>query len=311
MSIDLGLARAICSCPEVQKAIGDTKHPCFKVVQQQTLLIASEVERQRPEPWIGTMSKASLLFVSSNPSISEDPEDLREDFPTNSMSPDDSADYFLNRFNPALENVHATFGHAVEPDFLTRSKDGEYRSGTKSPKRPQNTWAKTHERAIELLGTSAHPHLDYALTEIVHCKSKNGIGVVAKASSFCINKWMTDIFALSPAKVVILFGGKVRDQFAKPFLGASADFGLDNNYDALNQSQRSKRDIIWSDMGGKPRVIVFNWHPTAYKSDSSKILKDVYGEKIVNWLSSVIRGNAPVPTSMSELKNRIEEIFND
>lgn len=311
MTEDLRLAALICSCNEVEKAIGDRKHPCFRVVEQQTLLIASETERQRPEPWIGTISRARLLFVSSNPSISEEPGKLREDFPTNSMEQDESAEFFINRFNPKLEKVHATFGHKVEPDFLTRSKDGEYRSGMKNPKESQKTWLKTHDRAMELLGTSAHPHEDYALTEIIHCKSKNGKGVVAKASSLCICKWMTDIFALSPARVVVVFGQKVRDQFAKPFLGAPKDFGLDKNYEDLSQLQRSMRDIIWTDFGGVSKIVLFNWHPMAYKNDSTKILKEVYGDKVVTWLASVIGGISVPPRSSEELKEVIVQLFNE
>ena len=164
---------------------------------------------------------------------------------------------------------------------------------------------------MELLGESAHPHEDYALTEIIHCKSKDGKGVVAKASSFCVTKWMSEIFELSPAKVVIVFGGKVRDQFAKPFLQAPDNFGLDTNYEKLSQLQRSTRDIIWTDFGGKSRIVVFNWHPTAYKSDSSKILKEVYGERVVNWLSSLITRGAAVPNSNEELKEIIAQLFNE
>jgi hypothetical protein len=192
-SAEFQLAGAIASCTSVHEAIANPNHPCSKVVREQSKLIDVELKRQRPEPWMGGLAKADLLFVSSNPSINEDPYPLGEVFPTYEWSETDSADFFVNRCNPDSEKVKVTFGTDSQPNFLTLCYDGEYRSGVSNPKRPQPTWKNTHDRAVELLGADAHPHFNYAITEIVHCKSKDAIGV-QEASSHCVQKWMNSIF---------------------------------------------------------------------------------------------------------------------
>lgn len=189
MSEDLELATAICSCPEVGRALESRSHPCRSVVFEQNRIISIELDRQRPEPWVGTLSKARLLFLSSNPSISEDPGEEREDFPTYRWQPDVAGSFFVERFNQDHSPVHATFNYKGEPNFLTRSIDDKYRSGTEDPKRPQDTWRGTHDRAKELLGANCHPHTDYAITEIVHCKSKKPAGSRRRVSAASIIGW--------------------------------------------------------------------------------------------------------------------------
>jgi hypothetical protein len=47
-------------------------------------MVATDAQmRQRPEPWIGNIETARVLFLSSNPGLSDDPNIAeREDFPT-------------------------------------------------------------------------------------------------------------------------------------------------------------------------------------------------------------------------------------
>ena len=169
---ELELAKQICDCPEVELAIGNPQHPCSEVVAEQTKLIElgifSKHDRQRPEPWIGPILSAPLLFISSNPSISDEAGNVREDFPTYGWNPEMSADFFVNRFNNEINPMHATFNHPTEPNFLVRCLDGEYRSGMKQQKSPQSTWNSIYNRAQELLGPAANPNENYALTELVH-----------------------------------------------------------------------------------------------------------------------------------------------
>ena len=285
------LALAISSCTEVCTALREKDHPCYKVVHEQTKLIEVEIKRQRPEPWMGALAKANLLFVSSNPSINEDPYPLGEVFPTYEWSESDSADFFTKRCDPEEKEVKVTFNKKGQPNFLTLCYDGEYRSGVSNPKRPQPTWKNTHDRAVELLGSVAHPHHNYAITEIVHCKSKDAKGV-KEASSFCIEKWMGPIFITSPAKVVILLGSKVRDYYAKPVLGAPQNFGDSEKYAELSQKERALRDIFVETVGGINRVFVFNWHPV---HAGLRVFRKVYGDKLVDWLTATLEGKAEVP----------------
>lgn len=302
---DKELALNIGSCPEVQVALKNASHPCHKVVSEQNGIIELEIHRQRPEPWIGSLATAKLLFLSSNPSISDDLGVTREDFPTYQWTNEQAADFFVNRFNPDVEPVHVTFNHEIEPDFLTRSLDGEYRNGIKNPKKSQPTWKQTHARAIELLGKEAHPHLNYAITEIVHCKSKDARGVEA-ASTLCIEKWLEKIFQTSPASIVVALGSKVRDYFLHPILSFDSEFGLHKGYSSLSQEIRSLRDIRLTDFGGSSKLIVFNWHPTAMEL---KPLNEVYGEKVTNWLSSIVLGVGTIPNSKEELEITIKKFF--
>ena len=302
--IELRLAGGIASCPAVQDALSNKSHPCHKVVHEQTKLIDVEIKRQRPEPWMGGLAKANLLFVSSNPSINEDPHPLGEVFPTYEWSEADSANFFVNRCDPEDKDVKVTFKKPGQPDFLTLCYDGEYRSGVSNPKRPQPTWKNTHDRAVELIGNSAHPHHNYAITEIVHCKSKDAKGV-AEASAFCIEKWMNPIFTTSPARVVVLLGSKVRDYYAKPVLGAHEDFGSSTGYGDLSQKERALRDVFVETVGGVNRVFVFNWHPV---HAGMRVFRKVYGDQLVDWLTAILEGEASVPEK-NELRSKLMSFF--
>jgi hypothetical protein len=303
-SSEENLAGRISSCPSVQIAINNKNHPCHKVVNEQTKLIDIEIKRQRPEPWMGGLAKANLLFVSSNPSINEDPYPLGEVFPTYEWTESESAEFFTKRCDPNEKDVKVTFGKQGHPNFLTLCYDGQYRSGVANPRRPQPTWKNTHDRAVELIGTNAHPHHDYAITEIVHCKSKDAKGV-AESSQYCIDQWMEPIFQISPAPVVILLGSKVRDFYAIPQLGAVDEFGSFQGYGKLSQKERSLRDIFVSTTGGKERVFVFNWHPTFA---GLRIFRKVYGDQVVNWLTDVINEKQKVPQK-KDLPNLINSFF--
>ena len=298
------LAGQIASCPSVQDALKNSEHPCRKVVHEQSKIISLEINRQRPEPWMGGIGTAKLLFISSNPSINEDPFPLGEVFPTFEWSEQDSADFFVDRCNPDKVPVSISFNKSGEHNFLTLCHDGEYRSGISNPKRPQPTWKNTHDRAKELLGEIAHPHFNYAITEIVHCKSKDAKGV-EEASKFCTDNWMDAVFKLSPATVVILLGSKVRDFYAIPILGVPSDFGQWAGYESLTQEERALRDIFVEKIGGKDRIFVFNWHPTFA---GLRIYKKVYGETLVNWLTSVIEEKTVVPAK-ENLRQTIKGFF--
>ena len=298
------LVLKVSNCFEIPLALQGQSHPCREVVLEQNSFIANESERQRPEPWVGNLETGKVLFISSNPSISLDPGLEREDFPNFQTKPEIASNFFLERFKPDLDQVHATFKHPTEPNFLTRSLDGKYRSGTKNPKKPQSTWANTHRRAVEILGTNCHPHFDYAITEIVHCKSKDAAGV-ANASRRCINNWMNQILELSTAKTIILFGSKVRDHFALPVLNFEDNFGSSKDYVKLKPLERSLRDIQISNFGGKQRLYVFNWHPVAPKM---RKLETVYGNKTLKLIQEITLGNQSIPENQQELINLLMEI---
>jgi hypothetical protein len=297
------LAKSICDCPEVARALNDVSHPCNKVVAVQNAIASVDPElRQRPEPWIGNIGDCKLLFLSSNPGISDDPViEHREDFPTYRLSPEESADFFVNRFNQKNIPIHATFRHPTEPDFLVRCFDGEYRSGMKKEKQSQSTWKGIHAMAVDVLGNQCDPNKDYALTEIVHCKSKMAEGV-SEASEMCVNNWLPRILGASSAKVIVIVGSKVRDNFAIPQLNFREDFGSDKQkvYKSLSKQERAIRDIQISNFGGFNRLYFYTFHPT--HAISPNRLQDMYGEEVVLWIQRITSGRDSLPTSDSSLK---------
>ena len=307
------LAQKICNCPEVSIALTDKKHPCHKVVNVQNEMISEAPDtRQRPEPWIGNLASAKVLFLSSNPSISDNPDiSVREDFPTYAMSVDQSADYFVNRFNPDIQPPHATFKTDSKSDFLYRCNDGEYRGKGGKKNVPIETWQEIHNRAMEILGTNCHPHLDYALTEVVKCKSKGEVGVKS-ASQKCVDTWMAKVFDSSTARIVVVVGRHSRDNFAHKIEGIPSDFGTSpSTYSELGPKKRCIRDMKVSNFGGKPRIYLFNWHPTGMIPNKTEMiqLRKVYGEEMVNWLSDVANSRVEVPKDNDELLKIINRLF--
>jgi len=291
----LRLAEEVCDCPEVANALRSSSHPCHEVVTVQGLTM-ERATRQRPEPWFGNLQAAKVLFISSNPSINEDPGDQREEFPTYEWEPERAAQFFVERIT-TRDDSPVTFGHPAEKNFLTRCLDGQYRSGVTQPKKPQPTWNNTHERALELLGPNADPRSNYAITEVVHCKSSMGRGVEASAG-FCTDTWMRRILEASAANVVVLLGRHVRDKFAFARLDPPPDFGNGSSYAAMQPIDRCLRDTFVSDYGGRNRVYLFNWHPTAMKL---RTLSKVYGPAAVQALHHVAQGSVPVPASSESL----------
>jgi hypothetical protein len=306
----LELAKSICACTEVGLALNDKNHPCHKVVMtQQEMIQGDESVRQRPEPWIGNLENSKVLFISSNPSISDDPDiSIREDFPTYATSEDDSAQFFVNRFNSEDGAPHATFNYQDRSNFLYRSNDGKYRGKGNSFDKPIETWQGVYERAKEILGEGCDPAENYALTEVVKCKSKAEVGV-KKASANCIDQWMHKVMQISPANLVVVIGAPARDIFAHKLADLGSEFGADSKgYQKLGQRGRALRDIKISDFGGKRRIYIFNWHPTSMIPNKSELLqfRNAYGPGLVEWLSSIANGEVAIPTSPEALQSIIE-----
>lgn len=67
-------------------------------------------------------------------------------------------------------------------------------------------WREVRGRAAELYQReNVKPGLDYALTEVVHCKSRNNVGV-ASAVDECANLYLDRVLSSSAAKIVVTLG---------------------------------------------------------------------------------------------------------
>jgi hypothetical protein len=182
------------------------------------------------------------LFISSNPSI----DDL-EEYPDRFWGSDRIIDFFNNRFTSDAVWV----------------RDGLYalrRDGSRSPW--VRFWAAARSRASEVLDKSREqivPGIDFALTEVVHCKSRKEEGV-REAQMCCAERYLERVLSLSPAKVIIVYGKRAENAIRNYF---SAKMGtLPNN--------------VWHlSIGRQSKMLVFLPHPN--ESGSRKALQENVG----------------------------------
>lgn len=108
-------------------------------------------------------------------------------------------------------------------------------------------WISIRARARELL-PNAIPGEDYAITEVVHCKSRGEEGV-AEAADECISRHFDNVMSVAAAPVVVALGA-----FAwKRFL------------DGLSPP----KGPIDLDLGGQRRTVVFLPHPSSFVGPKS------------------------------------------
>lgn len=149
-----------------------------------------------PEPWSGHIERAPILFVSSNPSI-----DRAEAYPAGGWDDARRADFFAGRFDqrpvPWIDDRMRPLLATTPP----RRRD-----------RGVSFWSAARKRASDLLERQAEPGRDFALTEVVHCKSESEHGV-AEAFPQCAETWLRPVIRIAAARVIVLFGAYARRAF--------------------------------------------------------------------------------------------------
>lgn len=210
------LLRAITYCPEIPKARADANHRCHEIVCFQWADAF-----QAPEPWRGHIDTALILFVSSNPGFRKGPA-----FPPADWATERIAEYYEGEF----AKVVASAGNQVP------------------------FWSAIHSIAAAIYGHEVVAGKDYALTEIVHCKSTGEKGV-NKAQPFCPNKWLDLVMEQSGAKIIVLLGRHARDHCAARW--------------RLNKSERVKFGVP---VAGRERAIVILPHPNAREERKVEVL---------------------------------------
>ncbi len=215
----------IARCPVVQHCIDKptSDHPCFTIVHSQGSV--SVDDHQVPEPWSGHINRAPILFVSSNPSISN-----KDIFPTGQWSDEDIVDFFNNRFGGGMQQWIRDGTKAI-------GEDSVHLHATKF-------WAGVKQRAIELLEQDIEPGIDYALTEIVHCKSEYEIGV--RKAHFCVSRYLSRALSMSGASIVVVLGKRAREAL-------KTEFGIPTDGTMHGPAR------VW----GRERIITFLPHPNA------------------------------------------------
>jgi uracil-DNA glycosylase len=196
---------------------GDASHPCATIVRSQHV---SGDDFQLPEPWRGQIDKARILFLGSNPSIGDDRYALQ----TSTRA-------------QVWESQQLAFGGGSRPYVIDGIRTTKPNG---SPDRVVRYWSSIRARARELI-PGAVPGEDYAISEIVHCKSKGEEGV-AEAAETCYAMHMSAVFSVATAKVVIVLG-----KFAKELIGAVPAPLVPSRLE----------------LGGRIRTLLFLPHPNA------------------------------------------------
>ena len=200
------IALEIASCCEVPEALKDSSHPCHDVVGWQSKQWSSPIlqiensQMHRPEAWTGDIVNAPILFLSSNPSFDAEenyPNWNAKEWPLTKVS-----DFAVNRFTSNIERGYGA-SDGLSPDKIDRTID---KNGQLSDKVYYWGWARRmvayiHGKNIEEVSA----HSDYAMTEIVHCKSEKESGVeIARAK--CKEKYLEKILAIAKAQLIIVDG---------------------------------------------------------------------------------------------------------
>ncbi|MBL8089373.1 MAG: hypothetical protein JNJ43_03545 [Anaerolineales bacterium] len=237
-------------CPIVKLVFESrSNHPCRKIIESQN--ISSLSEFQLPEPWNGQIESAPVLFLSSNPSI-----DFTEDYPTWSSSDPIIEDFFYNRFG-------GRYKEWVKDGKRSLKKDGSYSKAIKF-------WAEIQKRSEELFQREVIPGVDHVLSEIVHCKSRDEIGV-DDAMDFCSTRYLKEILSISKSIVVVLLGDKANMVFKKTFNISDRDINSSNLVNVMN----------------KERYVCFLPHPNARKK---RKFESILSTEVLSSLRLVIQG---------------------
>lgn len=254
----MDLLLEIARCPLVAHCLnGATDHPCATIVHSQG--VASPDEFQSPEPWSGHLAAAPLLFLSSNPSIRPNGP---HQYPRASWDDASIHAYFESRFggSPLSSVTNGIYDHLP--------------GGERSRKWTQY-WASVRGRAAELLEKPRHevvPGRDYALTEVVRCKSREEIGVES-ALTTCADQYLEPTLHHAAALIIVV-------------MGAPAERVMRERYQ-LGWTQRLYGPLT---LAQRERYVVFLPHPSGWAGAKTfaATLEPAELQRLQQWL----RGSA-------------------
>ena len=287
---DRKLAISISRCEDVERALQDSNHPCRTIIDVQKDVPSRHV----PEGWFGNLPNAKVLFIASNPSIDRRSDGTGENYPRAHWLDDQIGEWITRRADQTWNEAPVTFNHSEHKNFLWRCEDGKYRGSGKKERTPQRTWSRTHAFAEEIIGASAHPGENYALTEVVHCKGEDGIGV-KQAAMFCTSKWFNPVMeTASQAKIVVLLGSKVRDHWKKVDKSLPKDFG--GKRSGVSKPQLIRRDTFVNVVAGISRVYIYLPHPSSSgEKGETMSIGAIYGPQMLGQLQQIVEGTIPAP----------------
>ena len=167
-----------------------------------------------PEPWNGDIEHAPILFVSINPGFTPDElypnlDDPNWTLPALTGVVFDNGkveDFFENRFNNYYVRWSTSQGKS---HFSVRLANGKY-------KNVYGYWNYVQSIADFILNHPTTPGQDYALTELVHCKSRSTNVIPKKCFDECMKKHFQDVLnAASNLRYLVVIGAPTRSHVAK------------------------------------------------------------------------------------------------
>ncbi len=226
----LALEIARCAVVEAVLRADPAAAACRAVVEYQR---CEPALRWVPEPWSGHLAEAAILLVSSNPGSGKPNDSHSLDQITASSSDDE----ILHSFDDAFDDGPWP---GVADGVYLRDRDGIRGKYVRY-------WGWAMSIAEELLQRPPRPGLDYALTELVHCSSRDEVGVW-DAVTDCVPRYFERVMATAPAPVVLVVGAVAREMVRV-------------TYPELNPVDGR---VVTGVLGGRNRLIAYGPHPSAF-----------------------------------------------
>ena len=229
---------------------------------------------QVPEPWLGDLDSASVLIIGGNPAFKEE-----EIFPTRRAY--NSEDWLGH-----CPNSQADWTETSVEEFFTKRLDGAkcgscgqsyVRSSEKNNlqvlcssngacayKRAGNDYWRVYGHYCEVLRTNdVISDTNIAITDSVHCKSGNMIGVNTRTRKQCsfLTKRVIESFAgnASSKHVILLFGaGNARKRLCGVVDNWREESCSVGNYVTWGKNKNKQVKVAHCTVNGVPVIVYFN-----------------------------------------------------
>ncbi len=262
----------IARCPVIERCVTGDESPCKSIVKHQwpgfsaqELLSRWPHEHHLPVPWVGHLEEAPLLFLSSNPGHRS--KKVPGESAGDSSPPLPALGGHTLADHPALGRPFQAPKSDWTDDQIADKYESNFEVWLEGGTRPLLDehgklgkevpyWKGVKAIAATIFGSEVVPGRDYALTEIVRCKSTAELGVTA-AALVCVPRYLDRTLALSPATVIIVLGHKARMAFRTLYEYPDADVVSSRLVHAA----------------GRERRIVFMSPPSAREGGMAKALK--------------------------------------
>ena len=171
---------------------------------------ASIADFQIPEPWNGDIENAPILFVGLNPGFLDVElyPKLGNPYWLQANGGFDEAkveDFFEHRFNSAHQYV--------QYPNKTKITSGGYKL-----LRGRTFWGYVKSIADKVLNRASTPGTDFAITEIVHCKSRNTSCIHSKCYDVCFDQHFKHILSIAQnLQFMVVLGSATKKRISKHF----------------------------------------------------------------------------------------------